>query len=914
MGDPALTLESEEPKFLTAMPEVMPPVRKQFAYSVFQDCPVLCDQDAECGLVIYEDSAMMCSLYAAKDLDVMSTTYKSVPHQQVAAYFRWERIKDEYLLPLINEVSTDRTSAVCSPDCTNNIMARGEGETFLQAAKAKSEHAMKVSAQLNSPFLLDAWNNGEVTQLLTYIDQIGSTILGFNRPYAPTTLPPINAQKVAENLQNMKQDMISVSNKIDSITHSMQMQELEHDVLGVMKAQTKVAFDKGSFDFKFLVGQHRRFNDRLPGVFSSMTKVFDDIKGEMTQLRIEAVLVQNLNVVFQTAKAVASTAGLANPFLAGKSQADCMENWHQVLTSVASLAMTSAAVDDAVKAADKMKGILSGATKNMKAVIASANSVQTFVDSFENNGFTAKLNDTFSRSIIKTFEDYNAPVNGPDFIGTMTTLKTSYSRMIADISEKAADPINAGLAQHFSTKVQAAFEQMDFFMNVANSMSESMVKNSINIVSQYILVSGNDAVIDNIDGMMEKTTSNELKFIAAKGFAVLQLDILIEMFTSDLLQLCNLKEYYTGGERNSYCDAIRLRRQVLTVDGAFMALQVINADMNAPSFSGSSCGYFPVATNVDEDGPDAVKNTISIDNLRQLGSTSFSWPVNTTWLRKYGWNDIAIDIENGRNVFVSSIQIPIPYYSFKDYQSCGPSLMVNVRTQADFLVLSPSSGKTVAYQPSGFSQLTYEFAYKTEYSGPCPSESKVHPDYMAPCGGSYSLGTNIRLPDICIGRDGGVEMYDVLDSGPPLPALFTPFDVAVIRSDQCVEYPRLATTRKDGDDKNATFPLNDMWVPVCIDYVSKGDMNTNTRGGGNASLANEKCVVCPEGSYQKSFLRDLATCVACPTGTYQPEKGRYACLECPPGTYQDKEGSVDCKKCKSVEACPLYASAHPFGS
>eukprot|EP01135_Chromosphaera_perkinsii_P001730 Nk52_evm107s208 gene=Nk52_evmTU107s208 len=731
---------------------------------------------------------------------------------------------------------------------------------------------------------------------------MAESIFLMEQAHVSTSLPALDGPSTIDHLMAGQQALTSLETSIANYETNRNIADLKIGLSGILGGQVDAILQQGSFDFEFMVAEFSRLDTRIDKYTEKLESSLDTVEDLAVAAKLTGLAEAALQTAFVVSKAMASSAGLANPFAVGASDVDkIIQNWRDVQLEMNKYARLEATFTLMEEAAEVYTEQLEGSKSHLEALRDTAYIATEFIDSYKDGGFEVQLTNEKASLFLESYSRYSPPYSMTELKGAHEKMKASMD-LLCKIIFEGLTVVTAGVFQYYCVEMTIQLNSVISNADKTNTAGYDLVVKSKEIISQYVLVSKNQHLLDMIENNLEQSIEAETQYAMLLTSSTLKLFALNNLYTMHVVELCNLAEYYDGGGEIQLCKDTRSAVNIISTNIIFSNLQALMKDASVPSTTYSLCGYVPM-----EAEDKSAHQSFSVHELKHQGETSFEFPMDDAWLRKYGWDVIANGVHAGRNYFVQKIQLPFPYTALKD-SSCGNYYDTTVYAMDEHTVIS-RKGEQLLYRGGG-NFISYSFVYADSDRVNCGTIPVDN--FMDVC--TVPGDPKLNSP-MCIVSDGTVENYMPFDTRPPLPSMFSTFEVVAPTAQNCMDTPEMGThiaevTRNETAGTVMEELRNNLLAPMCVEVRVT---NSGSRFDAVPNLASKsKCSHCPPGEFHTSQVFDKYGCTACPGGTFQSKSGMYACELCRPGTYQPKEGQTECVKCPSDKDCSVPGLKDPM--
>ena len=685
----------------------------------------------------------------------------------------------------------------------------------------------------------------------------------------------------------------------------------EERITEILGGQVDAVLQQGNFDFKFLVEEFFRY-DRRASMFNDLLEESHERLLKLTKgVAFPSSFETTKKVVHKVGRALSAIGGIFKKLLKGDLGAigDMAAEIRGAKEAVTEAAQQAASWVELKKTITNLHDQWEVAQDGLEALRKVTGIAVEFIDSYNYGEFEMELTEEKANEFLNGFASYNHPYNSKEMMEINIKLSKSFN-MVCDAIFSGSNPIFSGIWTQKCQEIEVRINEIAVFCEKANDEGFNSLLKAQQVISQYLLVKKNSNLLSminsNIADIKERELPNEV-LLTSSSLKLWSLNLQYMLHTLDL---CILAEYYDGGRSIDFCEQIRGASSILSSSVIFSTLQKLMQSFSVPSSFQEICGHLPLEFEYDSSG-NMTTHSLSLELLADTGQASFSFAMDETWLRRYGWHTVANGIKKGKNFFVERIELPLPYASLRN-SSCGLYYDIIVTALGRrHTVVSPSGLGSKDFV-AGSNFVSYPFVYGDADKVNC--RSKVVRNLMEVC---TSTGSSRVLPEMCISTDGTVVEYLPFNSRPPLPSMFSSFMVEVDIPAGCLELPRTGTERKVFAVSEHGVELDrlesHMMAPICLGLRVTHTNSVAQEGLSPSEGSSEElhCNHCPPGEFHFSQQYDKLSCRQCPGGTYQAKSGRFACEQCPPGTYQPGLGATTCSVCPENKICNSWGLQYP---
>eukprot|EP01135_Chromosphaera_perkinsii_P004577 Nk52_evm10s289 gene=Nk52_evmTU10s289 len=695
-----------------------------------------------------------------------------------------------------------------------------------------------------------------------------------------------DGQKLKDELSGGKALLTHFSEQISFLKTQGAISQFQDNWIKFEQNTASAARKSGSFAFKTQVAS-MQFNQKV-GTFliKEVEKLSSDLEDSMKTASAVATVQQLETVAYAYVKLASVCMASANIFAFGGADAGAIASaMREVQREMTKMFRLAAAIKKMNDAFDLIYKMTTKAIEERKKVEKVTSQTGAFIASFKDDTFSVKLSDAVANEFISAILTYSAPINLGDLFKAREYLNSALDLMCQLIFD-GVDMIAAPIYERRCSDMRYKLALMFTYMEKLNDVTHNTLTSSVAVVQKYIALEGAASSSKLLEGIAQKSDNEARQRSVALSTLTTSFVVMRFLYTSQILGLCNLHGYYSGGYQPDMCDVLRKSSKINSVQYIFEALETIFQSIEVPSSEIDSYGSFPMASLSGEQ----VKNVVPIrlDRLKENGRAVFSFPMNETWLRTHGWVDFADVVRDGGNIFVKSMGVYLPY------TDSTKSVRMDIRPTGDY-VTQNKDGKRASFFLNADSP-AYHFSYKPMVLDDKCASKNIALDAYEPC------QDKLLFPKICKRSSGMITQDMMLGYYPPLPSLFSTFEIDML-NDPSVEqlnYPSLATDRK------GRYLHNNMQLRMHLVTLQTSERRHASTVHAAPPLTSN-CKICPAGSFQRLNTTGREwECVPCPTGTFQPHKGRFACELCPKGTFQASLGKETCQQCPQEQGkcCP----------
>ena len=270
-----------------------------------------------------------------------------------------------------------------------------------------------------------------------------------------------------------------------------------------MQGSVDATLAQGNFDFAFKVKEFNMMDGKLGQIDKSIHDISAKSKKTVIAAAATGLAEWALTFIFTVQKALATTAGLANPFALGAGAASAaMGNWRDVQQKVSEFARFEVAMADMCDSIETIHDQISKNKDNLSALSNIGAIIKDFINSFENKAFKKQLDKDTADVFLTKFEKYSSPFDMGKLNEAQTLLASSLELFCSVIFD-GMTVVAAGAFQHYCAQVTADIGNMISMMGGMNSIGRDYTMKSKEIISLYGVCAENNELAGVISNTMD---------------------------------------------------------------------------------------------------------------------------------------------------------------------------------------------------------------------------------------------------------------------------------------------------------------------------------------------------------------------------------------------------------------------------